>query len=119
MRKFDLIKRSLNKKRIKEIFILLAVFLAVIALSNIKRTYCLPFDGNMMNTFPDVIKNNAEKIYEVYFQDLSQDEIASRYNKANIKADLTFNSTGKVYGWLEELEKDKYKLIIASTGRLI
>ena len=118
MKEFNLKSLFLKKKEIKLTFILLVVFIAVITLNGIRKTYCLPFDGNMMNTFPDVIKNNAEKIYEVYFQDLSQDEITSRYNKATIKADLTYNSTGKVYGWLEELETDKYKLIIASTGKI-
>lgn len=67
MKEFNLKSLFLKKKEIKLTFILLTVFIAVITLNGIRKTYCLPFDGNMMNTFPDVIKNNAEKIYEVYF----------------------------------------------------
>ena len=120
MKEFNLIKKStlLIKQNLKKISMLLLLIIGVsILVFDKNESYAIQFEGNMMNMFPDVIKNNGEKIYEVYFLDLSQEEINERYNKASIKADLTYNSTGKVYGWLEELETDKYKLIVASTGK--
>ena len=120
MKEFNLIKKStlLIKQNLKKISMLLLLIIGVsILVFDKNESYAIQFEGNMMNKFPDVIKNNGEKIYEVYFLDLSQEEINERYNKASIKADLTYNSTGKVYGWLEELENDKYKLIVASTGK--
>ena len=109
MKKFNLIKKI-------SMFLLFILGVSILAFGKIE-SYAIQFEENMMNKFPDVIKNNQKKIYEIYFLDLSQDEINKRYNKASIKANLTYNSTGKVYGWLEKIKTDKYKLIIASTGK--
>ena len=115
-------KINITIKRQKEKLVLFTVILIVIlgVIYRVKESYAIEtFEGNRMNTFPKVISDHKEEISQVYFINDTENNISSRYNNANIKADLTYYATGKVYGWLEKDTSDttKYILYIGSNGK--
>ena len=57
---------------------------------------------NVMNTFPNVITDEKEKITQINFQRMNNDIMNQKYDSATIKADITYNNEGKVLAWLEE-----------------
>lgn len=64
------------------------------------------------------IVNEKENITKVYFRKEKIETIEQKYNNATIKADLTFENYGKVYGWLsnDSENEGKYILYIESDG---
>ena len=75
---------------------------------------------NVMNDFPsDVFTDEiTQKIKEIYFNRMTENQMENRYNAATIKADITYNNEGRVLTWLEENTTDnsKYTMYIASPG---
>ena len=117
-------KRKISLKgRINTTSMILSIFILMMMLIvGIKDSYSvlMPFEGAMMGTFPTTIKNQRENIVEVNFIKDTEQNINTRYNKASIKVDLTYNSTIKVFGWLEPLSSDtsKYVLYVASVDKI-
>ena len=117
-------KRKISLKgRINTTSMILSIFILMMMLVvGIKDSYSatVPFEGAMMGTFPTTIKNQRENIVEVNFIKDTEQNINTRYNKASIKVDLTYNSTIKVFGWLEPISSDtsKYVLYVASVDKI-
>ena len=122
MREIKLIKKStliFKSKLIKTSLLFSVLVITFLIILSPKKSYSLPFEGNMMNTFPEIITNEKENIIEVYFINDTRENIDSRYDRATIKSDLTYNSTGNVKGWLEPSLEDetKYVLYVGSVGK--
>ena len=117
-------KRKISLKgRINTTSMILSIFILMMMLVvGIKDSYSatVPFEGAMMRRFPAAIEDQRENIVEVNFIKDTEQNINTRYNKASIKADLTYNSTIKVLGWLEPLssDKSKYVLYVASVDKI-
>ena len=117
-------KRKISLKgRINTTSMILSIFILMMMLVvGIKDSYSatVPFEGAMMGRFPTTIKDQMENIVEVNFIKDTEQNINTRYNKASIKADLTYNATIKVLGWLEPLSSDtgKYVLYVASVDKI-
>ena len=75
---------------------------------------------NTMNLFPsDVFTNEINRnVSEIYFNKMKKSEMESRYNVAEIKADITYNDEGQVLAWLEQdtVDNTKYIMYVASDG---
>ncbi len=56
-------------------------------------------DVNIMGKFPNSILDHKSEVKEIYFEQMTQSEIDTRYNAATVKADIAID--GSVPCWLE------------------
>ena len=75
------------------------------------------YQVNYMNNFPKFVEENKKKIIEVYFNDISNENM-EMYENAQFKEKLSYEQKGEVKFWLSNIESEdeKYILHVASKG---
>lgn len=74
------------------------------------------FDGTMVYKFSKPILEYIDDIVSVSYIKDTNDNLTARYEAANVKSLLSYNSTKKAMAWLEDAEKSgKYNLYVGSS----
>ena len=73
------------------------------------------FEGVRVYQFGNSILEERDNIVSVNYIKSSDDDINSRYDKATIREELSYNSTDSAKAWLEENGTGKYDLYIGSS----